>query len=123
MYEIFMSAIKKDFIPTEEEIEQIVSRIAIKNIIADPLGAVVAKYIDDNHKTLPTKAQYWLVRSVFHHKNKIKTISVPSKKDENIDLVMQHYNVSYDVAREYLALLDDKDLQEIRNFYKEGRSK
>lgn len=123
MYEIFMSAIKKDFIPTEEEMEQIVSRIAIKNIIADPLGAVVAKYIDDNHKTLPTKAQYWLVRSVFHHKNKIKTISVPSKKDDAIDLVRNHYNVSYDVAREYLTLLNDNDLQEIRNFYKEGRSK
>lgn len=121
MYKILMSAVTKDFVPTDEEMKSINSMMLAKNLIGDPLGAITAKYIDDNYKTLPINVQYWLVRSVFHDKNRIKTVAIPSKVNPSIQIIRAHYKVSHDVAHQYLALLSEEDIQALHELYKEGK--
>lgn len=121
MYKILMSAVTKEFIPTDEEINSIHSMMLAKNLVGDPLGALVARYIDSNFKTLPINVQYWFVRSVFHDKNKIRTVAIPSKANASIKIIRDYYKVSFDVAHQYLALLSEDDIKDLHKLYEEGR--
>lgn len=119
-YEVMASTIKKDFIPTDDEIKTMNSFIMCRWLSNHPVGVELANYINTNF-TMDITIQYWLVRS---YMKGIKYIAYPKKdndKNENIELICNHYNCNVSIAKSYLKLLTKEHLDEIKKLYAGGR--
>jgi hypothetical protein len=47
----------------------------------------------------------------------IKFNSTKAKKEQDIVYMMEHFGVSLSIAKDYIKLIDETELQEIRDFY------
>ena len=71
---------------------------------------------------LDNRAQYeFLLNSIRPKKRRGKWI----KKTEidNLDLICEHYQVNRNIGRDYLSLLSEEQIQEIRDCYDQGGTK
>lgn len=112
-WDIVNSIFKKDFIPTDEELKSMSSFMLCRTLSNHPLGVEVANFINCNH-TLDIKLQYWLARSALQS---VKFIGYPKKDKEenkNIEYIMLEYNCSDIVAKRYLSLLPQEELERIK---------
>ena len=122
-YQVMTSILKKDFIPTEEEIKSLNSWMITRWLSNHPYGIEIANYINNNHN-MPLHAQYWLARNkVFG----IKYIPYPKKesdKNEVYEIFSNHYNCRLEIAKEMVSRLPQSEIDKIVNMYKNvGRIK
>lgn len=116
-FAIMSSTIKKDFIPTDDEIASINSFMMCRWLSNHPMGVEVANFINNN-TDLPINVQYWFVRSAM---NGIKYIAYPKgidKKDEVLEIISKHYDCNFEIAKEYLRLLPPSEKDRIIAIYK-----
>lgn len=121
-YQIQMSALRKDFIPSDQEMSKIVEYMLLRDISNIPYGALVAYWADLAGNKIPIKAKYWFIRSMLYDYKYIKGVANPVKHDPTINAICDYYECSPKVAKEYLEILSDKDIEYILDCYKEGLS-
>lgn len=123
MFQIMKSAIDRTFIPNQSEMNQINSFLFTRWISNHPFGIKIAEFIN-NSTDVPINAQYWLARSTLQS---VRYIAYPKKedtKDKDIQLLSEHYNINYSLAREYHRMLPKEELEKIKNKYRHiGRTK
>lgn len=117
-YEIMRSSVKKDFVPTEEQIKSINSFIMCRWLSNHPLGLELANYINTNYD-MSIINQYWLVRWM----KGIQYIAYVKKEEEinsDIELLMKYYNCNANLANRYLKIISKEQLEDIRKMYRTG---
>lgn len=110
-FAIMASAVKKDFVPTNEELKSINSFMMCRWVSNHPVGIEVANFLN-NATDIPINVQYWFVRSTMHN---IRYIAVPKKNsdiDKDVDILANHYQCNYILARQYYMMLpkDERDI-------------
>lgn len=119
MYEIQNSILKKDFIPTDEELKTLNSFLMCRWLSAHPFSIEVANYIN-SHYDLPIKAQYWLARSFV---NGIKYIGRPKVEKEDmsyIDVISKEYDCNIDLAKRYCNMLPQEEIDRLLSKWNSG---
>ena len=119
MYEIQNSILKKDFVPTDEELKTLNSFLMCRWLSAHPFSIEVANYIN-SHYDLPIKAQYWLARSFV---NGIKYIGRPKAEKEDmcyIDVISKEYDCNLDLARRYCSMLSQEEIDRLLSKWNSG---
>lgn len=118
VYQIMVSSIRKDFIPTDEQINKINSFMFCRTIANNPIGAIAGDYINRNYNNFPIKSQYYFVRSALYNVNYISFKGNNINKIDNIiELISKHYNCSIQVAYEYKDILSPEQLEKLQNLY------
>ena len=116
-YQVMTNILKKEFKPTEEEIRGINSFMMTRWLSNHPHSIAVANYINNNH-TLDIVQQYNFAYNAVHG---IKYIAQRKKEvfdDEEIDVISEHYNLRYELAKEYVRMLPKELIKEIVDMYK-----
>lgn len=112
MYDIQNSILKKDFIPTDDELKMLNSFLVCRWLSNHPFSIEVANYIN-SHYTLPIKAQYWLARSFV---NGVKFIGQAKKEKEDtekIEAISKEYICNNNLAKRYIEILPDEEIERI----------
>jgi hypothetical protein len=122
-YSVMMSAIKKDFIPNEAELKTINSFMMCRVISNHPAYITLANFIN-NATDIPLVAQYWFVRSTNYNVRFIAPIKKTSEIDSDINVLADHYQCNYQLARQYYKLMPVDVRDKIIAKYKHiGRTK
>lgn len=122
-FAIMASAIKKDFIPSPEEIKSINSFMMCRWISNHPLGVEVSNIIN-NATDIPIETQYWLVRSMMNNVRYIKYPKKTSDEDKDITIIAEHYKCNFLQAKQYYKILPEEERNKLLNKYKNfGRVK
>lgn len=53
-------------------------------------------------------------------KKYIKYLAKKESIDENLELIMKHFQVNIEVAKQYLQILSKDDIKQIKEMYREG---
>lgn len=99
--------------------------LLINFIRTTPSLLPLAEFINSNWK-IPFYNQYLLVYFSFKNLKLTNVRWVKSDKAikiEDVELIQKYYYVKYRVALDYLQVLNDKDIEHIRTFYKRGGKK
>lgn len=122
-FAIMASSIKKDFIPTRDELKTINSFMFCRWLSNSPVGIEIANYLN-NAIDIPIEVQYHFVRSTMHN---VRYIAYPKKTDENnkdIEVLATHYKCNYLQAKQYYKILPSEELEKILTKYKHiGKTK
>lgn len=120
MFKTLISAIDPKRTPSLEEIEKIPSYIFCKWLSGNP-SAIMAANMINMYSDIPIENQYYMVKSAFG--GKIKYIPYPKNVTENamkqVEYVAQHFNINEEKAKEYIDILDVKELNDIVQMYSE----
>lgn len=119
MYDIQNSILKKDFIPTDQEIKTLNSFLMCRWLSSHPYGVEVANYINSHHN-LPMETQYWFARSLIHG---IKYIGFPKKEKGNVELIeiiCKEYKCNINVAKQYIGILPEEETNKLIKKYNSG---
>jgi hypothetical protein len=123
MYEVQNSILKKDFIPTDEELKSLNSFLICRWLSSHPYTIEISNFINSNYD-LPIKAQYWFARSFV---SKVKYIILPKKEKEDltyIEIIAKEYECNLDLARRYMNILPKSEIDRIyEKWTRGGKSK
>lgn len=104
--------------PTDEEIKKIPSYIFCRWLSGNPYTIFAANQINMND-SIPIENQYHMVKAAFA--GKIKYIPYPKNITEesmkHIGYLCEHFKISEEKAKEYMQLIDKKELQDIIQMY------
>lgn len=120
MYDIMVSAHKKDFIPTDDEINTLNSFMMCRWMSNNVNTAEFANFINCN-TDMPLKAQYWLARAVMNSVGYITRLQKEDQMSELEQAISFTYEVDYDVAKEYAKLLPEHKKAEILASFRGGK--
>jgi len=117
-YNVMKSAVDKKFQPTKEELKTLNSFFLIRYISNDPNSIYIANILNCNHK-IPIEAQYNFVRN--STLDKVAFINYPKKekliKDKEMKIIMFHFKINENVAKDYINILGLEKTQEILKKY------
>lgn len=108
---------EKKTIPTPEEIHKDCNQYIINMTLScDKLFAGIA------HEMSKLKISNKMYFDCLYHglpkgKRFIKYNASKAKKDQDISYLMDYYNCSQQVAKEYSHLIDESEMKQIREFY------
>ena len=122
IYDIMTSANKKNFIPTDDEIETLNSFMLCRWMANNIHTVEFANFINCNYD-MPLKGQYWLARSVMYNVGYLNRKEKQVNISEEEEAISMYYDVSYDVAKEYAKLLPNERKKELVEMFKEGVKK
>ena len=115
-----MTGVTKGYKPTPEEFKEIPPFIWCRFLSGNPNLLAYANYF--NNDIIPIELQYEIISDVCKEK-RIKYIPYPKntsvKADEDLEILAKHFKINLEKAREYLTLIDEKELKEILQMYKE----
>jgi len=112
------SAVDKTFMPSIEEIQSVNSFFLIRYISNDPSSIYIANILNCNY-SIPIEAQYNFVRN--STLDKVAFINYPKKEklfsDKDLKIIMKHFKISENVAKEYITILGKDKTAEILDKY------
>lgn len=122
MFKIMTGVLDPKKKPTDSEIEKIPSYIFCRWLSGNPVtvsaGNLINLYYD-----IPVVNQYHMIKSAFA--GKIKYIPYPKNTTtdslKKVELLSKHFNINLEKAKEYLELIDPKELQYIIDLYMEEK--
>ena len=120
MYDIMVSAHKKDFIPTDDEINTINSFMMCRWMSNNINTVEFANFINCN-TDMPLKGQYWLARAVMNSVGYITRLQKEDQMSELEQAISFNYDVDFDVAKEYAKMLPDNKKEEILATFRGGK--
>ena len=124
MFKTLTSAINPKVNPSDEEIEKIPSYIFCRWLSGNPL-TIQAGNIFNLYDKIPILNQYKMVKSAFS--GKIRYIPYPKNTTEKalkeIEYLQLHFKINEQKAKEYIELIDKKELQEIVQMYDQMNAK
>jgi hypothetical protein len=115
-FAIMSSAVKKDFIPSPEELKNINSFMMCRWISNHPAGVQVANMLN-NATDIPIDAQYWFVRSTMHNIRYIAYQKKSSDIDKDLEVLSNHYQCNIALAKQYYKILPKEELNKILTKY------
>ena len=123
-FNLMASIVDKKFFPTEDQIETMNSFVTCQFLANDPMGALVANTMNVYNK-VPMTAQYRFFRNALP--SNIKRITYIKKPKTNVteDLenIMNYYNVNEKIAIEYFEIMTKEALAELKDYYSYGKVK
>jgi len=123
MFKTLTSAIDKNKTPSEDEINKISSYIFCKWLSGSPHAIQAANMINCYHAKIPMVNQYFMIKSAFGGKIKYipypKNVSVSDNK--KVEYLVDYFKISESKGREYLQLIDKKELKSIVNMYEKRK--
>jgi hypothetical protein len=117
-----MTSVLKDYEPTVEEKRKINGFFFCRFLSNHPKSIYLASVFNRYYKEIPIEVQYDIAKMLLSQ-YRIKFIQFPKKETEESDIIKnicRYYNVSFDTAKEYFALMDDKEKMRFKNLYREG---
>lgn len=118
-YSIIKSAVDKSFMPTKEELSKINSFFLVRYISNDPNTIYIANTLNCNVSFIPIEAQYKFVRE--STLNKVAFINYPKKdkkySKQNIKLIKTHYKCNDRIAKEYIDLMPEEEINKLLQQY------
>lgn len=122
-YQVMTNILKKEFKPSDEEMKSVNSFMMVRWLSNHPQSIAVANYINNNH-TMDIVQQYTLAYNTVHGIKYIANKGKEKHNDEVLDILSEHYNLRYELAKEYLKMLPEEEVQRIVGMYKNtGRVK
>lgn len=118
-YETMVSAAKKDFIPTLEEIQQINSFMLCRWMANGLYSVEFGNFINCN-TDMPINVQYWFARSAMNGVEYNKRLEKENKLTPFQEIISKHYSVSFDIAKTYEKLMTDEQKRELEKKYQIG---
>lgn len=120
MFKTLTSAIDLKKNPSPEEIQKIPSYIFCKWLAGNPHTISAANMIN-MYDAIPIENQYWMVKNAFG--GKVKYIPYPKSESEKdlkqTQFIAEHFKISTEKAKEYIELMDPKELKDIVDMYTE----
>jgi len=124
MFKTITSSLDPKKVPKLEEIQKIPSYIFARWLSGHPMTMPAANAIN-LYDDIPIENQYNMVKSAFA--GKVKYIPYPkndsNKTQKSVEFIQKHYKINEDKAREYMDLMDPKQLKEIIDMYTEEELK
>lgn len=120
MFKTMMKALNKpgNKMPTAEEIDKIPSYIFCRWLSGNPYTIQAANQINLYDK-IPVYNQFHLVNKAFG--GKIKYIPYPKNlkdtESKDIDILVKHFKINSELAKEYLGLISNEELEYLVNLY------
>lgn len=123
-FSLMSSIVDKKFFPTEEQIDTMNSFVTCQFLSNDPMGSIIANTMNVYNK-VPMTAQYRFFRNALPANIKrINYIKKPKVEiNEDINHIMEYYNVNEKIALEYYDLMTKESLEDLRDLYSYGRVK
>lgn len=110
---------KKKF--DENEVEKVPSYQFCRWLSGDPRTILAANQFNYYYKEIPVLSQFKVIN--YAYAGKIKYIAYPNMSKEPdskvIGYLCQHFKINEEKAKEYLELIDEKELKEIVDMYTE----
>ena len=121
-YQLMTSIVDKKIKPTDEQIDTMSSFVTVQYLSNDPMGCIVGNTMNIYSK-VPMVAQYRFFRYAMPKNVKyIQFLKKPIASDsENLLNVCRFYDVNETMGKEYLEILKESDLAEIKDYYAHGR--
>lgn len=95
------------------------SHLLLNYLKSNNVGVVIAEYLNRNWKIQPYDQYLFAIHILPPQINYIKySKSDKVIPDDEIDLLRNHYIVSYDVAREYHSLISPEQMERLKKLYK-----
>lgn len=116
-YQVMTNILKKEFTPTEEEIRSINSFMMTRWLSNHPGTIAVANYINNNH-TMDIVQQYELAYGNVHGIKYIANRTASKEDDEVLDIISEHYQIRYELAKEYLKMMPKEEVDKLVGIYK-----
>lgn len=117
IFQIMGTAITKQEMPSNDEIAKINPFLFMRWLSNHPIGVDIANYLNTS-QGIPIKAQYLFVR--YTMPPKIKYISYPKQEKDNskeIDIIVKHYDVNRNTAKQYLSIISEEQLKRLMIAY------
>lgn len=118
MFKTMTSCLDPKKTPSDDEIRKIPSYIFCRWLSGNPYTIMAANQIN-LRSDIPIENQYKMVKVAFA--GKIKYIPYPKNVSEEsqkqIEYLSEHFKISIEKAREYIQLIDKKELSDIVQMY------
>lgn len=116
-FDIVNIIFQKKSIPSEEDINKHCNQYMINQLLSCDSQLVSLAF--EMSKLKISNKEYFncLYYGLPNTKKFIKYNASKVKEDEDIIYIMQHFNCTKEVAKDYIKLIDKNELKEIINFY------
>ena len=106
--------------PSDDDINKIPSYIFCRWLSGNP-HTIIASNMINMYDSIPIQNQYNMIKSAFA--GKIRFIPYPKNTAEDtlkkVQYVAEHFKITEEKAREYIDLIDNKELSDIVQMYQE----
>lgn len=122
MWEVQTSILKKDFIPTEQDLKLLTSYYLCRWLANHPVGIDVAVLVN-SYSWMPIELVYWYARAYVHG---VKYITPPKKADidsETLEAIMAEFKINPNLAKRYMKILPESEQNRlVKKWFRQGRA-
>lgn len=116
------SVLNKNESISQEDINKINPYLFCTWLSGNPITIFAANALN-RYYNIPISCQYKMIKAAFA--GKIKYIKYPKggnqEKNENVNLISQHYNISIERAEEYNSLISNEELQFLHKIHRKQK--